>query len=208
MRPLSLLPIKPSRGTKTTGAPSPTGSPLQSPCRCPHPCHCVGNILPCAHSHCAQDRSTGGVHPSTRTRSGTLRRGEQVVGLPSLVWGFLSSHGVFKERGEEAQGGAQAHTHGVVCLVGGDRGLITPPLPSLNTLSIAGVSGRRRLPSTLPSQVCSAPSIGRSHMSEAAEGVPSPSLGLRHQRLLPSCQDLDTSQGLAKAEVDKLRAEI
>ena len=103
MRPQSLLPIISVQGNKNHRCSQSHWEPITVPCRCPHPCHCVGNILPCAHSHCAQDRYTGGVHPCARTRSETLHRGGQVVGLPSLVWGSRSSHGVFKEERKDTR---------------------------------------------------------------------------------------------------------
>ena len=84
------------------GAPSPTGS-IWSPRRCPHPCHGVSNILPRAHSHCAGDRSTGGVHSCARASSGNPCTGvSRSLGCTPLAWGPAQGQ-VFKERGRSAR---------------------------------------------------------------------------------------------------------
>jgi len=128
------------------GAPSPTGS-IWSPRRCPHPCHGVANILPRAHSHCAGDRSTGGVHSCARASSGNPCTGvSRSLGCTPLAWGPAQGQ-VFKERGRSAKWRPPA-THSAQ----------------------AGVSGSGRLPPTLPSlQLCSVGRVG-------GDGSPSPML--------------------------------
>ena len=133
------------RQSSITPAPSPTGRPFRFPRRCPHPCHCVANILPRAHSHCAGDRSTGGVHSCARTSSGNPCTGvSRSLGCPPLAWGPAQGQ-VFKERGRSARW-----------------------RPPMTHSAQAGVSSSGRLPPTLPSlQLCSMGMVG-------GDGSPSP----------------------------------